>query len=114
MDTSELTPLITAIASFVVAITALIKVLQTLHVAEKTHEVVQNTTAAIKRIDIATNGALQAQKDLVTALQSTKATTAEIAARLAVSPPVPTGTWHFTPGVLQPTDEHSEEGPPPP
>ena len=113
MDTSELTPLITAIASFVVAITALIKMLQTLHVAEKTHEVVQNTTAAIKRIDIATNGALQAQKDLVTALQSTKATTAEIAARL----PCPIRAHRHLelyPRALQPTDEHSEEGPPPP
>ena len=67
----------------------------------------QNTTAAIKRIDIATDGALQAQKDLVTALQSTKATTAEIAARLAVSPPV-TGTWHFTQECSSPPTSTAE------
>ena len=73
---------ITALATLIASITALIKVLQVQRAQANTHE-------TIKAIDVHTNGTLTALQQNVIDLRSTIATPAELEARSNALPGVP-------------------------
>ena len=82
VNSIDLPTFITALATLVAAVTALVKVFQVQRSQSETHE-------TIKAIDVHTNGAISALRQSVIDMRSQQATPAEIAARVTDPPELP-------------------------